>query len=50
MAGALLSSAAGQTAQIEVVSRRSPLRPELEKVDEFVCENNRDYRRFFNKE
>jgi hypothetical protein len=32
-----------------VVSRTFPLRQDLEKVDEFVCENNRDYRPFFKK-
>ena len=32
-----------------VVSRTFPLRSDLEKVDEFVCENNRDYRPFFKK-
>jgi hypothetical protein len=30
-------------------SRTFPLRPELEKIDEFVCENNRDYRPLFKK-
>jgi len=29
--------------------RTFPLRPELEKIDEFVCENNRDYRPLFKK-
>ena len=32
-----------------IISRTFPLRPEMEKVDEFVCENNRDYRPFFKK-
>ena len=31
------------------ITRVFPLRPELEKVDEFVCENNRDYSKFFAK-
>jgi hypothetical protein len=31
------------------LKRSFPLRPELDKVDEFVCENNRDYRPFFKK-
>ena len=31
-------------------TRTFPLRPELEKIDEFVCENNRDYSRFFKKD
>lgn len=31
------------------LKRTFPLRPELTKVDEFVCENNRDYRPFFKK-
>ena len=31
------------------MTRVFPLRPELEKVDEFVCENNRDYSKFFAK-
>lgn len=30
-------------------SRTFPLRPELEKIDEFVCENNRDYSKMFKK-
>jgi hypothetical protein len=30
-------------------ARTFPLRPELEKIDEFVCENNRDYRPLFKK-
>jgi len=30
-----------------VVHRNFPLRPDLEKVGEFVCENNRDYRPLF---
>ncbi len=29
--------------------RTFPLRQELEKIDEFVCENNRDYRPLFKK-
>jgi hypothetical protein len=29
--------------------RTFPLRPELEKIDEFVCENNRDYSPLFKK-
>ena len=33
-----------------IVSRIFPLRPELEKVDEFVCENNQNYNKFFKKE
>jgi hypothetical protein len=33
-----------------VISRTFPLRPELDKVDEFVCENNQDYRKLFKKE
>jgi hypothetical protein len=33
-----------------VVSRTFPLRRDLERVDEFVCENNRDYKQFFKKE
>lgn len=33
-----------------VVNRIFPLRPELEKVDEFVCENNEDYSKYFKKE
>jgi hypothetical protein len=28
-------------------ARTFPLRPELEKIDEFVCENNHDYRSLF---
>jgi hypothetical protein len=32
-----------------VVSRTFPLRPELDRVDEFVCENNRDYKELFKK-
>ena len=32
-----------------VVSRSFPLRPDLEKVDEFVCENNEDYGKYFKK-
>jgi hypothetical protein len=28
-------------------ARTFPFRPELEKIDEFVCENNRDYRPLF---
>jgi hypothetical protein len=31
------------------VSRAFLLRPDLAKVDEFVCENNRDYSKFFEK-
>jgi hypothetical protein len=31
------------------ISRGFPLRTDLEKVGEFVCENNRDYTRFFEK-
>ncbi len=31
------------------LKRVFPLRPELEKVDEFVCENNHDYTSFFKK-
>ena len=31
------------------LKRSFPLRPELDKVDEFVCENNRDYTPFFKK-
>ena len=31
------------------VNRTFPLRPDLAKVDEFVCENNRDYTVFFKK-
>lgn len=30
-------------------SRSFPLRPELEKIDEFVCENNHDYSPLFKK-
>jgi len=29
--------------------RKFTVRPELERVDEFVCENNRDYTKFFKK-
>jgi hypothetical protein len=32
-----------------MVPRTFPLRPELEKIDEFVCENNRDYKPLFKK-
>lgn len=32
-----------------VISRTFPLRTDLEKVQEFVCENNRDYKPFFKK-
>jgi hypothetical protein len=32
------------------ITRTFPLRTDLEKIDEFVCENNRDYRRLFKKE
>jgi hypothetical protein len=31
------------------VTRSFALRPDLNKVDEFVCENNRDYSQFFDK-
>ena len=31
------------------VSRAFSIRPDLAKVDEFVCENNRDYSKFFEK-
>ncbi len=31
------------------LTRTFPLRPELEKVDEFVCENNHDYSKLFKK-
>ena len=31
------------------LKRTFPLRPELTKVDEFVCENNRDYKPYFKK-
>jgi len=31
------------------ISRGFPLRPDLAKVDEFVCENNHDYSKFFEK-
>ncbi len=30
-------------------NRTFALHPELEKIDEFVCENNRDYSRMFKK-
>ena len=30
-----------------VVSRTFPLRPDLKKIDEFVCENNKDYKELF---
>ena len=30
-------------------TRNYALRPELEKIDEFVCENNRDYKPLFKK-
>jgi hypothetical protein len=30
-----------------IVQRTFPLRPDLEKVEEFVCENNRDYKPLF---
>ena len=33
-----------------VVNRTFPLRMDLEKVDEFVCENNEDYSKYFKKE
>jgi len=32
------------------VSRTFPLRPDLNKIDEFVCENNRDYSKLFGKQ
>jgi hypothetical protein len=32
------------------VSRTFPLRPDLNKIDEFVCENNRDYSKLFVKQ
>jgi len=32
-----------------VVARNFILRPEFDVVDEFVCENNRDYRELFDK-
>jgi hypothetical protein len=31
------------------ISRGFPLRPDLTKVDEFICENNKDYSKFFEK-
>ena len=31
------------------ISRGFPLRPDLTKVDEFICENNHDYSNFFEK-
>jgi len=31
------------------ISRGFPLRPDLTKVDEFICENNHDYSKFFDK-
>jgi hypothetical protein len=31
------------------MSRTFPLRGDLEKVDEYVCENNRDYKDLFGK-
>jgi hypothetical protein len=31
------------------VTRAFALRPDLNKIDEFVCENNRDYSKFFEK-
>jgi plastocyanin len=31
------------------IARGFPLRPDLTKVDEFVCENNHDYSKFFDK-
>jgi hypothetical protein len=31
------------------VTRSFALRPDLNKIDEFVCENNRDYSKFFDK-
>src|SRR5579884_2196251 len=33
-----------------VVDRVFPLRQDLEKIDEFVCENNEDYSKYFKKE
>ena len=32
-----------------VISRSFPLRQDLEKVEEFVCEHNEDYRKYFKK-
>jgi hypothetical protein len=32
------------------ITRTFPLRTDLEKIDEFVCENNRDYSKLFKKE
>jgi hypothetical protein len=32
-----------------VMNRTFALRPEMSKVDEFVCENNQDYRKLFGK-
>ncbi|MCU1335050.1 MAG: hypothetical protein JWO19_631 [Bryobacterales bacterium] len=32
------------------VSRTFPLRPDLNKIDEFVCENNKDYSKLFVKQ
>jgi hypothetical protein len=32
------------------ITRTFPLRTDLEKIDEFVCENNRDYGKLFKKE
>jgi hypothetical protein len=32
-----------------IIRRTFALRPELDKVDEFVCENNQDYSKFFKK-
>jgi len=31
------------------IVRGFPLRPDLTKVDEFICENNHDYSKFFEK-
>jgi hypothetical protein len=31
------------------ITRTYPLRPDLDKVDEYVCENNRDYKDLFGK-
>ena len=30
-----------------VITRTFSLRPDLKRIDEFICENNRDYRPFF---
>jgi hypothetical protein len=32
------------------MTRRFVLRPDLQKIDEFVCEHNEDYHKFFKKE